>query len=278
MLYSTRIILQMTDVIGEYVVIEKDLHEFAGQPDLCCGPTPAETGLQAQSQGFAQTLQNNYGTLFGQQQDTLRVLNGKLVQIGNGSTGPGFGAAEENANVSGIQNNAEAAAKNADQASQDYLAGQGGGAAGGIRSGVAGEIKAQSSTAAANEESAALDANTKANYAQGRENADAMAGGLQALAGAQSPNSAASEAVTENGQSFGQALQIQTQKQALAKDIAGGITSLGGAFLSGGLSTLRGSGGPSVDQVMQESQGNNADNYIQPPIAPTVAPAMAFPG
>jgi hypothetical protein len=224
-------------------VLERDSYLYDGPLELCCGPTSAETGLQGQSQSFATTLGNNYQTLFGQQQGTLAALNSKLAQIGSGSTGPGFGAAEENANVSGIQNNAATAGRNADQATQDYLAGQGSGGGNGIRSGVAGELKAQTATAAANEESQALNANTKANYAQGRENAAASASGYSALAGEESPNSAAGNAISENSQSFGQANQIQQQDNALAKDVASGITSLGGAFLSGGMSSLAG-GGP----------------------------------
>jgi hypothetical protein len=224
-------------------------------------------------------LGNSYSKLFGQQQGTLANLNSSVLKIATGQTGPGFGAQEENANVAGIQNNAAAAAKNADQATQDQLAGQGGGT-GQIRGGVAGELKAQTATGAANEESSALNANTRANYQQGRVNAQAGAAGYANLAGLQSPNAAASEANQANSTSFGQASTIQTEDNAMAKDIAGGVTALGSAALTGGMSGLTGmgGGGSSVDQAMQESQGDNSDNYIQQPYAPTVSPAMAFPG
>jgi hypothetical protein len=280
MFYSTHVILQMTDVIGEYAIIEKDLHEWTGPVGRLCGPTTAETGLQSQSQSMANTLQSSYSTLFGQQQGTLANLNSSVAKIATGQTGPGFGAQEENANVAGIQNNAEAAAKNADQATQDYLSGQGSGGGNGIRSGVAGELKQQASTGAANEESTALNENTRANYQQGRINDQASIAGYANLAGEESPNAAAQGEISSNQNSFGQADVIQQQKNALGKDIAGGITSLAGAALTGGMSGLFGSdgGGSSVDQVMQESQGDNSDNYIQQPYAPTVSPAMAFPG
>jgi hypothetical protein len=278
MVYSTRVILQMTEVIGEYVVIEKDLREFLGQPELCCGPTAAEDQLQGSSQAFAQQLQSSYSTLFGQQQSTLANLNAKLGQIASGTQGPGFGGSENASNISSIENAGAAAGRNADQSVVDAEAGQGGGAGSALRNGVQAELKAQTATSAANQESNALLQNTEQNYQVGRENAAATAGGLAQLAGEESPNSAAGSAISENSQSFGQANQIQEQQNALAKDIAGGITSLGGAFLSGGMSMLGGGGGPSVGQVEQESQGNYADNYIQPPIAPTVAPPMAFPG
>jgi hypothetical protein len=238
-----RISTHVTIDIESGKVLRRDSYLYEGPIEMCCGPTAAEDQLQGSSQAFAQQLQSSYSTLFGQQQSTLANLNAKLGQIASGQQGPGFGGSENASNISQIENAGAAAGRNADQATVDAEAGQGGGAGSALRNGVQAELKAQTATSAANQESNALLQNTSNNYAVGRENAAATAGGLAQIAGEESPNGAAGNAISENSQSFGQANQIQKQDNALAKDIAGGVTSLAGSFLSGGMSSLAG-GGP----------------------------------
>jgi hypothetical protein len=207
-------------------------------------------------------------------------LNGKLSQISTGQQGNGFSGAENAANIAGITNNAAAVAKNADQATMDAESGQGGGGTSGIRSGVNAELKAQTATGAADTESNELQQNTLQSAAVGRSNAAQTAGGLQALAGTAGQSAAASASGSNeaNKNSYGEATQNQEESEALAKDVAGGLTSIAGAALSGGLSSLGGGGGsgPSVDTVMDESDTGNAGNdYITGPSwNPNPAPAM----
>lgn len=220
----------MTEDPAVYVIVEKDSHEFFGQPDRLCGPTDEEKGLQASSDSFAKTLQGAYGTLFSQQQDTLKNLNSRLNQIGSGTTGPGFGAEELAARTSQIVNESGANARNVEQAEANQSAGQifggeqdssGLARASAIRTQLTGEAESR----AENAKSAALNNLTAENYATGRNNAITMAGGLETLAGIENPTPYAGAAINENQASFGQAKDIQQQQAQEDAAIAGGITS-----------------------------------------------------
>ena len=234
----------MTEDPAVYVVVDKDSHEFSGQPDLACGPSGEEQGLEASSSSFSRTLQGAYQTLFGQQQGTLAQLNSRLNQIASGTTGPGFGADELNAKTSQIVNQAAANARNVEQAESNLSAGQvfagqsdtsGLARASAIRQQLTGEAESAAETQKAN----ALENLTATNYAQGRENvAD-----LQGLpdGGLESPTPYASEAVNENQAAFGQANKINQENNQKWSDIAGGITGLvktGLSFASGGLANM----------------------------------------
>ena len=260
MKYSTQVVLEMTDVIGEYIVVEKDSHEFSGAADLACGPTNEEKGLQASSDSFSKTLQGAYNTLFSQQQGTLTQLNSRLNQIGAGTTGPGFGASELQARTSQIVNQAGANARNLEQAEANQSAGQtfaGQQDSSGLArsSAIRQQLTGEAESAAETQKSNALENLSAENYATGRNNAITMAGGLETLAGIENPTPYAGAAINENQASFGQAKDIQQQQAQEDAAIAGGITSAAmdaatfgagalagnqGFDLQGGLSALSG--------------------------------------
>jgi hypothetical protein len=96
MKYSTRVVLQMTDQIGEYILIEKDAYDFDGQPDLCCGPSSQEETEANATEGFTNTLMGNYAQLFGNQQTTLQNLNAEIGKIQSGQQTPGFSGGPSN--------------------------------------------------------------------------------------------------------------------------------------------------------------------------------------
>lgn len=203
-----------------------------------------EKGAQAQTQSLANSLQANYATEFGQQQDVLGQLNSEINRIQSGDTGPGFGADELAARRADIVNNAAASERNAQQAVQNQGAGQvfnGAQDASGlartsaIRQTIGGEIASAGEANKSNQ----LNALNEANYAQGRANAAQTAAGLNELAGRYNPAGYASEAVGAAGQSFQQADKIRSESGAA---MLGGLLSsslkLGTSFLSGGLSNL----------------------------------------
>src|SRR5579863_4066900 len=88
------------------------------------GPSEQEKSLEASTAGLDATLQANYGTLFGEQQDTMMQINSELQQIRSGQTGPGFGAAELAAKTSQIQDTTAAGVRNAQQVAENQGAGQ----------------------------------------------------------------------------------------------------------------------------------------------------------
>ena len=230
----------------------EDSYFYEGAVDLCCGPTSQETAEANAGEAFNSTLQSAFGQRLAGQTATLGNLNTTLGKIGSGQQGPGFSGAENASNISQIQNTGAAAAKNADQATLDAEAGQGGGGASGEKNGVQAEIAAQTKTGAENLEANNLLKNTSENFQVGRQNTASMAGGLASLAGLQDPSSIGSVAQKQGESSFGMASTIEQQQAQKDSEIAGGITSAaldaatfgagaaGGGGLSGGLQALAG--------------------------------------
>jgi hypothetical protein len=207
-----------------------------------CGPSSSEKSIANSSQSFASQLQNNYGTLFGQQQGVLNSLNASLNPIlSAGPSQRGFSSAQTSALQTSAINNAGAANTAAQQAARTYGAGQGGGGTSGITSGITKQIQAGIASQSAGQEASQLNQITQADFAQGNANYWRAQGGLQQLGEQYSPNSAESGTINEQGQAFQQQSQITQENNAMAKDIAGFATSLAGAgasFLTGGLSNL----------------------------------------
>lgn len=206
------------------------------------GPSGAEEGAQGQIADFSKTLDANYQTIFGEQQATVGRLQSVLSQIQSGETGPGFGGAENAALISQIQNQGAAAARDTAQAVIDRSAGRvfnGQTDTSGLArtSAINKQIQEEAASKAATATAGALSAETAANYAQGRKNAETTASGLSTLAGIENPNAAASSTIEANKVSFDQAAKIQQQKQQ-ATQMVGGIAEAGLGILGGGIGNL----------------------------------------
>lgn len=224
-----------------------------------CGPSAQEESAQAQQASLATQLQNNFAERFASQSGTLAQLNTELGQLSRGETPQGFGTAELAAmNAQAINTNA-AATRNAQQAAGSYFAGQGGGAASALPSGVQeavrGGIAATGATNLANTQNQI----TLENYNVGRENLIRSIGGLSTLAGLQNPTPYAGEATNALGSSFGMAKDINQQKNQWQADVAGAVTGIAKAGLgiaTGGLSTLAGAG---LSGISNAAEGGIAD-------------------
>ena len=187
--------------------------------NLFGGASSSEESSQEMQSELARSLQSNYKEMFGQQQDTLAKLNSTINRIQSGQTGPGFGAAEENARESQIIANAGAAERNAQQATQNRAAGQqfaGAGDASGLAhaSGIRNQINAEIAASGENQKSAALNENTARNYEQGRLNAAQTEGGLSRLAGLENPLGYASGASGANEGAFKMAEKINEENSS----------------------------------------------------------------
>jgi len=195
-----------------------------------CGPSSAETSLQAQTQSFSKLLQDNYGTLFGKQQSVLDSINKSLSPIvQNGPSQRGFSGAETSALQTAAINRAGAANTAAQQAARAYGAGQGSGGGSGITSGITKQIQSAIASQSAGQEGAELNKIDLADFAQGNQNYWRAQGGMDTLAAAYNPNAAASQAGAEAGQSFQEASKITQENNALGQDIAGFATAAIGA-------------------------------------------------
>jgi hypothetical protein len=147
--------------------------------------------------------------------------------------------------------------RNAAQAVGSQLAGRGGGG-NGLQSGIDQQIKASLASQAAGNLSNAQNQITAENYATGRQNFFQANAGMNALAGLENPEQFASLGNQANNTAFGEANQIQQQNQALAKDIAGGVTSLASNFLLPGLGGALGN----LDKTGGSTGGEQMGNFF----------------
>lgn len=207
-----------------------------------CGPSSSEKSIANSTQNFGSMLQNNYGTLFANQQGILSSLNRSLNPIvAAGPSQRGFSAAETSALQTAAINNAGAANTAAQQAARTYGAGQGGGATSGITSGITKQIQGAIASQSAGQEGAALNQIEQADWNQGNRNYWAAQGAAQGVAGLENPNATAGTATATNNAAFGQASQITTENNALGQDVAGFLTAAAGS--AGQIAKAMSSGG-----------------------------------
>lgn len=195
-----------------------------------CGPTSAETTQQANSASYATQLQSNYGTLFGQQQGVLSSLNKSLSPIlSAGPSQEGFSGGEKAALNTAAINNAGAANRSAQQAAANFGAGQGGGG-NGLTSGITKQIEGGIAASSAGQLATSQNNIVQQDYAQGNKNYWQAQGAMQQLGQQYNPSSAESGAISEGGQAFSQASQIESQ--GIGEQVAGDLVGLAGAAAS----------------------------------------------
>ena len=205
-----------------------------------CGPTGQEQQEANQSQAYATTVQNNYKTLFGEQQGVMSNLNNIFTPIAEaGPSQTGFSGGELAALNTQALDTTGANYANAARALGGQLAG---------RSTAAGEtgptmaLKSQLASSAAGQLSNEQLGITQANYAQGNQNWKEATGGLQALNNSYQSVAAGNSGTQANQAAFGEADEIAQQEAQEDQAIAGGITSVAEAGLTGGASLAAGGG------------------------------------
>lgn len=189
-----------------------------------CGPSKEEKALEAQQASFASTLQKDYATTFGNQQQILSTLNGVLQPIAEAGPGQqGFSEQENTAlNTQAIDSNAEGY----NQALKAVGAQEN--AAGGGRSflpsGVNAQINSQLASSAESNLSNEKLGITEQNYATGRQNWMSALSGEESIAAGQAPLGYASAGTQGNSAAFGEANTINQETNQMWSDILGGIT------------------------------------------------------
>src|ERR1700688_3844444 len=91
--------------------------------DLFGGPSSGETNAYDNQVGITNSMRSAFNQQYAQQQGVLNQLNGQIMRIQSGQTGPGFGGAENASNIALIQNQGAAQARNAIQAERMQSAG-----------------------------------------------------------------------------------------------------------------------------------------------------------
>lgn len=159
-----------------------------------CGATPQQTQISDEQNAFYQQLTQQYATVFGQDQAITGALTSQFAPIlAAGPSQTGFSPSEENAletqNTEGTATNYAQAQK----ATAQILASQGGGNTV-LPSSVNANILAQNANSAAAQRAQGENSITQANYAQGYQNWNTAANVLGSTAGLLSPTSYSSSA------------------------------------------------------------------------------------
>ena len=232
--------------------------------DLFGGPSAGENNAYDNQVGITNSMRSAFNQQYAQQQGVLSQLNGQIMRIQSGNTGPGYGGAENASNIALIQNQGAAQARNAIQAERTQSAGVGGGGTSGlarsaaINRQISGGIEALAGANTSNQ----LIGEQAANYAQGRANATQAASGFQALAGDYTPSTYAGQASQSNQAQFGQADKINQENIAKSQSVLGLVekgASLATGGLAGGFAAL--GGGESLGEGLSDF-GAGASNAM----------------
>jgi hypothetical protein len=206
--------------------------------DLFGGPSSGEQNAYDNQVGITNSMRSAFNQQYAQQQGVLNQLNGQIMRIQSGNTGPGFGGAENASRIALIQNQGAAQARNAIQAERTQSAGVGGGGTSGlarsaaINRQISGGIEALAGANTSNQ----LINEQGENFAQGRANATQAASGFQALAGDYTPSTYAGQASQSNQAQFGQADKINQENIASSQAAFGLLEKGVSAAAQGGLS------------------------------------------
>jgi hypothetical protein len=210
-----------------------------------CGASKQETQISDAQQQMYTTLNNNYSTAFGEDQQITGALTAAFTPILNaGPNQTGMSPSEYNALET---SNTESTAQNyaqAQKATAQTIAAQGGGNTM-IPSSTTTMAEAANANAAAAQRSQGDLAITNEDYTLGRQNwADAVSG-LGNLSNTLNPNAYAGSATSGGTAAANSANQIAQQSNSVWNAAIGALGSLGGAALGSGMFTGGGSSLPS---------------------------------
>jgi hypothetical protein len=205
-----------------------------------CGSSGAQKNISAGQQNFFNSLQQNYASEFAGQQSILNSLNAAFQPIlAGGPNAQGFSPAESAALNTQAMNTTGANYANAARATNEQMAGRGGGNAY-LPSGVNAQISGTIASQAAGQLSAEQNQNLLQNYGQGRQNFFNAAGALSGAASLYNPSGFAGQTTGAGNAAFGSATQMYNQGNqwvgALSGALGGAVSAVSGG-LTGGLGT-----------------------------------------
>jgi hypothetical protein len=204
-----------------------------------CGADQSQKDIEQQQQQFYKTLNDNYTTMFGQQQQVLSALTSTFQPILQaGPYQAGYSPTAETAiNTQSSENVAQNYAA-AQKATAQVLAARGGDTL--LPSSVNANILANNANQYAAQRAAALNQNTVNNYQLGYQNWTTAANALSSVAGLQNPNAYAGSATGAGQAAATSANNIAQQSNSVWNAAIGAAGALGGAALGNpaGLASL----------------------------------------
>jgi hypothetical protein len=207
-----------------------------------CGASQQQKDITDEQQQFYTNLTNQYNTVFGQNQAITGALTAAftpILQAGPSQTG--FSPAQENAMRTQNTENVATNYAQAQKATAQILAAQGGGNTL-LPSSVSANLLAQNVNQAAAQRTAGENTITQANYAQGYQNWQQAAGVLSSTAGLLNPTSYAGQATGAGGAASTSAYQVAQEANSPWNAAIGALGAIGGAAVGNyGLPSFRSS-------------------------------------
>lgn len=256
----SKLVYQWCDRLDKYILVEDVWRPFSGQIAYCKGAGSQLTSIANSQQSFMNTLQQDFGTAFGNQQSILNNLTNSLTStLQGGPSQYGFSAPETSAlNTLATTQNA-ANYQNAKQAAGAAAAAANGGNVV-LPSNAAAQTQANIASQAAQNQSNALLGIKEAGYQQGNQNYNNAVSGLLGVSGQENPTGLAGAANSAGNAAANTANQVQQLNNAASPwntigGILGGIAGTALGVATGGLSTAAGGissgilgslGGPSI--------------------------------
>jgi len=208
------------------------------------GPSTEELAIGGQERSLASQFMQDYGQMYQADTEMLNQLRGEYTTLtAQGPHQHGFNAQELNAYNTQLLASNNAAYLNSAAVVRNFMAGQGGGGASGITSGISSQIIGDIASRASLALQQGQTNLTLKDFAVGRENYFRGLEGLQNLKGQTDvmARGLASAAGTELGDAYKTAKGINAEKQAAEQQKWAGITGLAGGFgsaISGGIGAL----------------------------------------
>lgn len=171
-----------------YITVSSEDGWYEGPVALCCGATAAQNQALGQQTAFAQTMQQQASSVFGNSSQVFKdLVNTFSPTVAAGPSQEGFSAAEKSSLQSAAITNTGQAYRNAAQAVGQAQAAQGGGNTPDVTGGAKVGTDLGLATSAAAQTSGELNQINQADYQTGRENYDFAAKELSGSTGAFNP-------------------------------------------------------------------------------------------
>jgi hypothetical protein len=236
-----------------------------------CGSNNDQSQIEASQQAFYKTLNDNYTTMFGQQQAVLSALTSTFQPILQaGPLQAGYSPTQATALNTQSSETVASQYAAAQKATAQILAARGGDST--LPSSVNANILAQNTNQYAAQRAQALNQNTVNNYQMGYSNWQNAAGVLSNVANLQNPNAYAGQATGAGSAAGTTANQIAQQSNSVWNAAIGALGSIGGAALGnfGGLAGMAGGAFKNVDPGVytppnSSIAGYNTWNSMTPP-------------
>jgi hypothetical protein len=194
-----------------------------------CGATQQQKQISDEQNAFYQQLTDQYKTIFGQSQAITGALTSAYLPILKaGPSQTGFAPGEENALRTQATENIGQNYAQAQRATAQVLAAQGGGNTL-LPSSITSNILAQNTNQAAQQRAQAMNSITQANYAQGYQNWGQAAGVLGSTAGLVDPTKFGGLTSTAGGAAMQGATDIANAANSPWNAAFGALGSIGGA-------------------------------------------------